>query len=66
MDACARGLIRKRLLPDVCSYYVSSNMCGSERPARRLPRLACHLFSFKFSELSDSEEVKYRNKCISH
>ena len=50
---CARGLIRRRLLPDVCSCCVSRS--ASVRMARRglIVRPAHHLLSFKLLRVSD-------------
>ena len=66
--ACARGIIHRRLLPDVCSCCISEcvSKCGSKRACHCLPRPAHQLFSFKRFGLSDTEEVKYRNARLSH
>ena len=49
-DACARELIRRRLLSDVCSFCVSLN--ASVSLARR--------------GMIDTEEVENRNARLSH
>ena len=45
-DACARGLIRRRLLSDVCSYPASRN--ASVSVARRWLLVACRGPRFTF------------------
>ena len=44
-DTCAREVIRRRLLRDVCSFCDSRNVCVSETDALCLQRPAQHLFS---------------------
>ena len=63
-DACARDAIRKRLLLDVCSNYLSRNASvdgpgeGCSLPAEIFPTL----FSFKLFMFGDTKEVKYKTK----
>ena len=48
MSVCARGLIRRRLLPMFAtaeSYECVSKTCGSERAQRCLPSLPITFFS---------------------
>ena len=49
----------------LCLYECDSKF-GSQTADRCRPRPAHHLFSFKRLELNDTEEVKYRNACLSH
>ena len=58
-SACARGLIRRRLLPDVCNYYVSRNALVSV--ARRVLLVAIRDLPIKRLGFSDTEEIKCRN-----
>ena len=61
-DACARGLIRRSLSPDVCSCYVPWN--ASTSMAWRGMIIACRDLPITF--MKDTEEVKYRSARLSH
>ena len=65
----ASGLIRRRLISDVCSRRVFLN--ASESMARTGMINACRdlyitCFSLKLLCLSDDDEIKYRNARLSH
>ena len=67
-DARARGLIRRRLLPDACSNCVSRNASVSVAwEGCSLPVDTCQShFFFKRLEFSDTVEVKCRNARLLH
>ena len=67
-DACACELMRRRLLPDVCSYCVYRNASVSvTRSGLIVARVTSPttFFSRTFG-FSDTEEVKYRNARLFH
>ena len=67
--ACARGLLRSRVLPDACNYCESG--CMSVNMTRRGLIVAWRdlyitSFSFKLLNFSVTEEVTYTNERLLH